>query len=464
MATLPETLKKLKADKHVLKQEIEEIKRLFIEQNGRTPSRRDLSGDGQKKYTRYEEASAAFHHCKVAKTALDARFGGAQIDSARVVWAAEKREPLAIDDDSEAHTALITVVILLDTDRAVAFAQLTGEKNAELSEGVFELGCVRSLPDVQSQLRVTSSAGRLSISIEQPPPVVIASPGTAIANAPETSTDLPVPGDISLTSESSIDGGVSGTGAGDANEELVSEQPPAAGIVDKSQLTEDCSGNGGARTSSATTKPMQGKKKSARVMPAGENEERDGKKRAGNEENDNRASKESEGKCGSRLLLQAKLKRLLSIVDLATGWNGIVEVLEWMKSLLGKFSEKCQKLPDYLGAPIFFLVGCPCVAVACATVVLLWMPLWSVRQWIRVIYRLPFGASHFVALVVQLLMTGKALDLLYTFSLVVFHYGDEFTDAITIMGWWGCKLDFDSTPVCDVNNQQKGFAIAGTVA
>jgi len=294
MATLPETLKKLKADKHVLKQEIEEIKRLFIEQNGRTPSRRDLSGDGQKKYTRYEEASAAFHHCQGAKTALDARFGGAQIDSARVVWAAEKREPLAIDDDSEAHTALITVVILLDTDRAVAFAQLTGEKNAELSEGVFELGCVRSLPDVQSQLRVTSSAGRLSISIEQPPPVVIASPGTAIANAPETSTDLPVPGEISLTSESSVDGGVSGTGAGDANEELVSEQPPAAGIVDKSQLTEDCSGisgNSGARTSSATTKPRQGKKKSARVMPAGENEERDGKKRAGNEEKDNGASK-----------------------------------------------------------------------------------------------------------------------------------------------------------------------------
>jgi hypothetical protein len=185
----------------------------------------------------------------------------------------------------------------------------------------------------------------------------------------------------------------------------------------------------------------------------------------GEETHEGGAGKQCNGACASRILLRAKfgMKRLFSIIDTATRWEGVVAALKWVLGKCGEVNTFLEKrLHKMLDALLYFLVVLPVLFVVCAMVVLLWMPLWSVRHWIRVIYRLPFGASHLVAVVVQLLMTDKALDLFYTVALVVFHYGDEFTDAITITGWWGC--DFDSTAMCDVKNQEKGFAIAGTVA
>jgi hypothetical protein len=94
-----------------------------------------------------------------------------------------------------------------------------------------------------------------------------------------------------------------------------------------------------------------------------------------------------------------------------------------------------------------------------------WLGLWSVRKWLTVILQLPFHMNHFVALVIQLVVTSKIVEVLYTFGLVVFHYGDELTDVITIAGWWGWRMDYATFELqFDRNQQQTLFAYFGTFA
>ena len=177
---LSEAILKFHAARKVLKQEVDEIIRAYSAKNpGVEVKQKHLSRDGIIKYQNYKATSDAYKHCEAAKVALDMRFGSTQTDSAPLVWAAKKHE-LTIDDGSEARVAVVTVIVL-QTDHAVAFAQLMNSDNtAKISESVFDLGFVRSVRDVESYLRVTyeynSTAGgrALSLSIEQPTPPAVA--------------------------------------------------------------------------------------------------------------------------------------------------------------------------------------------------------------------------------------------------------------------------------------------------
>jgi hypothetical protein len=125
-------------------------------------------------------------------------------------------------------------------------------------------------------------------------------------------------------------------------------------------------------------------------------------------------------------------------------------------------------LPEVVAAPltlvylpIYLTLGLVC-GVAIMSV---WLALWSVRKWLTVIVQLPFRMNHLVALVIQLVVTSKVFEVLYTFGLVVFHYGDELTDVITIAGWWGWRMDYATFELqFDRDQQQTLFAYFGTFA
>jgi hypothetical protein len=111
--------------------------------------------------------------------------------------------------------------------------------------------------------------------------------------------------------------------------------------------------------------------------------------------------------------------------------------------------------------PVFLAIGLICGV----SIMSVWLALWSVRKWLTVIVQLPFHTNHLVALIIQLVVTSKILEVLYTFALVVFHYGDELTDVITIAGWWGWRMDYATFEVhFDRDEQQSLFAYFGTFA
>jgi hypothetical protein len=136
-----------------------------------------------------------------------------------------------------------------------------------------------------------------------------------------------------------------------------------------------------------------------------------------------------------------------------SGSNVVIDHLlksKWLKSKLSAVV--------YGRYETLFLVS---VTVPCAiTIVLLWLPLWSVRRWIDVARGLVQCIHHLVVVIIQLAMTGKILDVLYVVALVAFYYLDEATDAITILGWWGCNRSLQ----CDRSKRKPLFATVGVVA
>ena len=168
------------------------------------------------------------------------------------------------------------------------------------------------------------------------------------------------------------------------------------------------------------------------------------------------------------------MKTLQSLANLLKGlrdfttFKGLADTLSWLANALGFWqthwgraavvdalepSNKDSCVRDRAAYFGLFFSG--------LIVVPLWFPLWVVHQWLSLVFALPCGLRDLLALTVQLLMMDKAQELFYVVSLVVFHYGDEVTDLISIFGWWGCNL---YTAECNEEEQERGFAIAGTVA
>ena len=158
------------------------------------------------------------------------------------------------------------------------------------------------------------------------------------------------------------------------------------------------------------------------------------------------------------------MKTLQSLANLLKGlrdfttFKGLRRTLSWLVDAL----KPSNKDSCFFGSPCaalfgLFVSGLIVVPLTFA----LWFPLWVVHQWLSLLFALPYGLRDLLALTVQLLMMDKAQELFYVVSLVVFHYGDEVTDLISIFGWWGCNL---YTAECNEEEQERGFAIAGTVA